>query len=83
MKKRQMRNGEITHLPFLCCGNKNQSFLSTPLEPDGLDRILDCAEPAALAGMDVAMIPGEEENIRIVTPIDLERFKLFLNAHVR
>ena len=30
MKKRQMRNGEITHLPFLCCGNKNQSFLSTP-----------------------------------------------------
>lgn len=32
MKKRQMRNGEITHLPFLCCGNKNQSFLSTPDE---------------------------------------------------
>lgn len=50
------------------------------LEPDGLDRVLDCAEPAVLAGMDVAMIPGEEENIRIVTPIDLERFKLFLNA---
>lgn len=32
MKKRQMRNGEITHLPFLCCGNKNQSFLSTPTQ---------------------------------------------------
>lgn len=44
MKKRQMRNGEITHLPFLCCGNKNQSFLSTPMRLvpiDSMDEMSD------------------------------------------
>ena len=39
MKKRQMRNGEITHLPFLCCGNKNQSFLSTPRPDEIIDKV--------------------------------------------
>lgn len=32
-------------------------------------------EPAVLAGMDVAMIPGEEANFKITTREDLERFR--------
>lgn len=32
-------------------------------------------EPAILAGMDIAMIPGEEANFKITTKEDLERFR--------
>lgn len=32
-------------------------------------------EPAILAGLDVVMIPGEEENFKITTREDLERFR--------
>lgn len=32
-------------------------------------------EPAILAGMDIAMIPGEEANFKITTKADLERFR--------
>ena len=30
------------------------------------------------AGMDVAMIPGEERNFKITTPEDLNRFELLI-----
>lgn len=48
------------------------------LPPERLDLINDSAEPAIMAGMDLAMIPGEAVNFKVVEPIDLERVKLFV-----
>ena len=42
------------------------------------DRIMDISgsmQPAVMAGMDIACIPGDERNFKITTPSDLERFK--------
>ena len=50
------------------------------LLPDMIDRIQDSVEPAVMAGMNLAVIPGDEMNFRIETPVDLERLKLFINA---
>ncbi len=50
------------------------------LLPDRIDRIQDSVEPAVMAGMNLAVIPGDEMNFRIETPVDLERLKLFINA---
>lgn len=48
------------------------------LAPDAMGQINDSVEPAVLAGMKLAIIPGEEVNFRIVTPIDLERMELHI-----
>ena len=32
------------------------------------------AEPAVLAGMDIVMIPGDEDNIKVTTDADMRRF---------
>lgn len=45
------------------------------LLPDGLQRIKGSTEPAIMAGMDIAMIPGDENNYKITTKADLERFR--------
>lgn len=45
------------------------------LLPDKMDRINGSTEPAVMAGMDIAMIPGEEGNFKITTQADLERFR--------
>lgn len=45
------------------------------LVPDGIMRINGSTEPAILAGMDVAMIPGDEGNFKITTKADLEKFE--------
>ena len=37
-------------------------------------------EPAVLAGMDIAMIPGEEANFKITTKEDLERFRKLIEG---
>lgn len=37
-------------------------------------------EPAILAGMDVAMIPGDEKNFKITTKEDLERFRKLIEG---
>ena len=47
---------------------------------DGIDRINGSTEPAVMAGMDIVMIPGDEDNFKITTPADLERFKLRIKA---
>lgn len=44
------------------------------LLPDQILRINGSTEPAILAGMDIAMIPGDEGNFKITTKTDLERF---------
>lgn len=35
-------------------------------------------EPAVLAGMDIAMIPGDENNYKITTGTDLKRFREYI-----
>jgi 2-C-methyl-D-erythritol 4-phosphate cytidylyltransferase len=47
----------------------NQALL-----PDKILGINGSTEPAILAGLDVAMIPGDEHNYKITTRADLERF---------
>ncbi len=44
------------------------------LLPDGILGINGASEPALLAGMDVAIIPGDENNFKITTDHDLERY---------
>lgn len=44
------------------------------LLPDKIYSINGSTEPAILAGLDVAMIPGDEGNFKITTKTDLERF---------
>lgn len=44
------------------------------LLPDGLEKIKGSTEPAVLAGMDVVMISGDENNYKITTKMDLEHF---------
>lgn len=45
------------------------------LLPDDIMKINGSTEPAIIAGMDVAMIPGDEKNFKITTIQDLERFQ--------
>lgn len=45
------------------------------LLPDAILKINGSTEPAVMAGMDIAMIPGDEENFKITTAADLERFR--------
>ncbi len=44
------------------------------LFPDRISTINGSTEPAILAGMDIAMIPGDEGNFKITTSGDLARF---------
>lgn len=45
------------------------------LLPDAILSINGSTEPAILAGLDVALIPGDERNFKITTMADLERFR--------
>lgn len=45
------------------------------LLPDQIMKINGSTEPAIMAGMDVAMIPGDENDFKITTPQDLKRFQ--------
>ncbi len=45
------------------------------LLPDKILKINGSTEPAVMAGMDIAMIPGDEGNFKITTRADLERFQ--------
>lgn len=44
------------------------------LLPHEILRINGSTEPAIMAGMNIAMIPGDENNFKITTQADLERF---------
>lgn len=48
------------------------------LLPAQILKINGSTEPAIMAGMDIAMIPGEESNFKITTREDLERFRRIL-----
>lgn len=45
------------------------------LLPVEILKINGSTEPAIMAGMDIAMIPGDERNFKITTKSDLERFR--------
>lgn len=45
------------------------------LLPDKILMIKGSTEPAIMAGMDVAMIPGDQRNFKVTTDVDLERAK--------
>ncbi len=45
------------------------------LLPDRIYSINGSTEPAVIAGMDIAMVEGDEKNIKITTREDLERIK--------
>lgn len=45
------------------------------LLPERIFQINGSTEPAVMAGMDIAMIPGDEGNFKITTRADLERFR--------
>lgn len=45
------------------------------LAPECLATINGSTEPAVMAGMDIVMIPGDENNFKITTKQDLERFR--------
>lgn len=45
------------------------------LFPEKILTINGSTEPAVMAGMDIAMIPGDERNFKITTMADLERFR--------
>lgn len=50
------------------------------LLPEKILQINGSTEPAIMAGMDIAMIPGDEENFKITTITDLERFRKIVSA---
>lgn len=52
------------------------------LLPDKILEINGSTEPAILAGMDIAMFPGDEGNFKITTQADLERFQRILAQNV-
>lgn len=45
------------------------------LMPDCLAKVNGSTEPAFMAGMDIVMTAGDENNYKITTPADLERFR--------
>lgn len=45
------------------------------LLPDRILEINGSTEPAVMAGLDIVMIPGDENNFKITTRADLERFR--------
>lgn len=50
------------------------------LLPEEILRINGSTEPAVMAGMDIAMIPGDEMNFKITTLEDLEYFRGIVNS---
>ncbi len=52
------------------------------LSPEELDWIKGSTEPAIRAGMNIAMVEGEEINFKITTIEDLERFRSIINESI-
>lgn len=52
---------------------------NSALLPEKILLINGSTEPAVLAGMDIVMIPGDENNFKITTRPDFERFEEILS----
>ena len=59
---------------FYYLGNYTEAVRK--LTPDEILTINGTTEVAIWAGMDVVMVPGDEDNFKITTQADLERFEL-------
>ncbi|MBR5765493.1 MAG: 2-C-methyl-D-erythritol 4-phosphate cytidylyltransferase, partial [Lachnospiraceae bacterium] len=44
------------------------------LLPDDILKINGASEPAVMAGMKIAMIPGDETNVKVTSALDLEKY---------
>ena len=44
------------------------------LLPERILRVSGSTEPAVMAGMDIALVKGDEDNYKITTEKDMERF---------
>lgn len=51
------------------------------LWPDKIRTINGSTEPAVMAGMNIAMVPGDEGNFKITTMADLERFREIIKTN--
>lgn len=76
-----MKVGGLLNRSEIYAGQAPEAFLigryyeaNRRLLPDKIREINGSAEPAVMAGMDIVMIPGDEENIKITTREDLQRF---------
>ena len=54
---------------------KQYFYANMALLPDKINTVNGANEPAIMAGMDVAMIPGDESNFKVTTDSDMERFR--------
>lgn len=59
---------------------KNYYQANIDLLPDRIAFIKGATEPAIMAGMDIAMIPGDENNFKITTQADLDRFRKIVSG---
>lgn len=71
----------------LIAGQAPEAFLlgkyyqaNKALFPDRILQINGSTEPAVLAGMDICCVAGEEQNFKITTSEDLERFQQILQS---
>lgn len=51
------------------------------LRPDEIFSINGSTEPAIMAGMNIAMVPGDEDNFKITTMTDLDRFREIIKTN--
>ena len=49
--------------------------------PDEILKVNGSTEPAILAGMDIAAIPGDERNFKITTAEDIDRFHKLMESN--
>ena len=79
------RVDELLNRNFIYAGQAPEAFrferylkANVDLLPDRILLIRGSTEPAIMAGMDVAMIPGDQRNFKVTTDEDLKRAKEIL-----
>ncbi|MBR1441228.1 MAG: 2-C-methyl-D-erythritol 4-phosphate cytidylyltransferase [Lachnospiraceae bacterium] len=80
------RISELIDRSCVYAGQAPELFLLKPyfqanralLPEDKIMRINGASEPAVMAGMDIALIPGDEKNFKVTTKADLERLQQIL-----
>ncbi|MCI9382147.1 MAG: 2-C-methyl-D-erythritol 4-phosphate cytidylyltransferase [Dorea sp.] len=71
LKRSEIYAGQAPEL--FCLGVYHEANLR--LLPERILQVNGSTEPAVMAGLDIVMIPGDEENFKITTKEDLERFR--------
>lgn len=76
LKREEVFAGQAPEL--FCFGKYYEATRN--LLPDQILQVNGATEPAVMAGMDIAMIPGDENNFKITTRADLERLRKIIRA---